>query len=180
VDILFLSHLSLYRLRPWYVHKRVISSIYLFTPNRFVQECKIELIKYNILRQKYGIDNENNEDSLSFIINYSIHHHQEAFEERDFVNLFYITNSILRMYFIYFNMFLYWITPLLCSFQIKHYYYIIYIMYKTNRQVILYLFQLQQEYMKICFTQEKSCFQRTSPEHFTATYAISANKNMLK
>jgi hypothetical protein len=25
--------------------------------------------KYNILRQKYGIDNENNEDSLSFIIN---------------------------------------------------------------------------------------------------------------
>ena len=90
------------------------------------------------------------------------------------MDLFYITNSILRMYFIYFNMFLYWITPLLYSFQIKYYYYIIYIMYKTNRQVILYLFQLQQEYMKICFTQEKSCFQRTSPEHFTTTYAISA------
>ena len=47
-------------------------------------------------------------------------------------------------------------------------------MYKTNRQVILYLFQLQQEYMKewkkerkkerkkICFAQEKSRFQRTA------------------
>jgi len=27
-------------------------------------------------------------------------------------------------FFIYFNMFLYWITPLLCSFQIKYYYYL--------------------------------------------------------
>ena len=50
--------------------------------------------KYNILRQKYGNDNENNEDSLSFIINLlnpSSSRNlkticlflKEAFEERD-------------------------------------------------------------------------------------------------
>jgi hypothetical protein len=33
--------------------------------SHFLLKCP----KYNILRQKYGIDNENNEDSLSFIIN---------------------------------------------------------------------------------------------------------------
>ena len=32
--------------------------------SHFLSKCP----KYNILRQKYGIDNENNEDSLSFII----------------------------------------------------------------------------------------------------------------
>jgi hypothetical protein len=34
--------------------------------SHFLLKCP----KYNILRQKYGIDNENNEDSLSFIINW--------------------------------------------------------------------------------------------------------------
>ena len=33
--------------------------------SHFLLKCP----KYIILRQKYGIDNENNEDSLSFIIN---------------------------------------------------------------------------------------------------------------
>jgi hypothetical protein len=71
---------------------------------RFCKFCKdqvedefqvlLKCPKYNILRQKYGNDNENNEDSLSFIINLlnpSSSRNlkticlflKEAFEERD-------------------------------------------------------------------------------------------------
>ena len=120
-----------------HIMKDFVNFVRIKDESHFLLKCP----KYNILRQEYGIDHENSEDSLFFIINVlnpssSINLKticlflKEAFDELLLMfhkpSFFFITNYILRMYFIYFNMFLYWITHLLCSsFQIKYYYYYI-------------------------------------------------------
>ena len=109
--------------------------------SHFLLKCP----KYNILRQKYGIDNESNEDSLSFIINLLNPSSSrklkticlflmEAFEDGGITRLLLMFHEPVVYHKLYiknvsylFQHVLYWITPLLCSFQIKYYYYYYYI-----------------------------------------------------